>query len=436
MVEIAAYPASPLSPRLEAILGRRMGPAQQIEETVRGILERVRQGGDRALAAICAEIDKVALPPGGFRVPRAAAHAALASLPAEVRQAMEAAARNVRSFHEHQRPRSWFVEAGDGVILGKKVVPVQRVGICAPAGAAPLFSSLMMAAIPAQVAGVAQICVVSPPRPDGLPHPLMLAAATLLGLDEIYALGGAQAVAALAYGTESIPAVDLVVGPGSPYTVAAQRQVFGRVGVPLLPGPSEIVVVADQDADPRLIAADLLSQAEHGWGVASVCITPCRTLAAAVQLEIERQVLDLPRREQVEAALGQFGVVVVVPELGAGFELLNRIAPEHAELMLAEPWRWLDRVRNCGALFLGPASAEPVGDYYAGTNHILPTDGAARYASSLEVAHFLKTTSIISYSTERLEQTGGHIMSLARAEGLEAHARAIQVRLRDGSEAR
>jgi histidinol dehydrogenase len=402
-----------------------------VEQTVREILQQVRRDGDRALAELTRRFDRVELAPGQCRTPAAALADAAAGLDPELRAAMAAAAANIRAFHQRQQLTSWFAEDGDGVILGKKVTPLQRVGICVPAGEAPLFSSLMMAAIPAQVAGVRELCAVSPPQADGRPHPIVLAAAHLLGIDEVYAVGGAQAVAALAFGTESIRPVDLVVGPGSPYTVAAQQQVFGVVGIALLPGPSEVVVLADAAADPRYVAADLLSQAEHGWGVASVCITPSADLAARVQAETARQLARLPRRGVVEPALEAYGAAVVVPDLETGVELLNQIAPEHAELLVADPWAWLDAIRNAGAIFLGPAATEPVGDYFAGTNHILPTNGAARYASSLGVADFVKTSSIVAYTGKRLQRTADSIVRLARAEGLEAHARAVQLRVED-----
>jgi histidinol dehydrogenase len=259
-------------------------------------------------------------------------------------------------------------------------------------------------------------------------HPTIAAAAQLLGIEEVHAIGGAQAVAAMAYGTKSIRPVDKIVGPGSPYTVAAQKQVFGLVGIPMLPGPSEIVILADEEADPRYVAADLLSQAEHGWGVASVCITDSRDLADAISREVEVQLAQLPRSDTMRQALEEYGAIVVVEDLDRGIELMNRMAPEHAELLVAEPWSWLDKVRHCGAVFLGSASSEPVGDYFAGTNHVLPTNGAARYASSLGVADFVKTTSVIAYSQDRLRDTCVSIARLARAEGLEAHARAVEVR--------
>ena len=428
MIEIVSYPSDPRSVKLAAIIGRSAGVAPEVEAAAREILAQVRGGGDEALCALTRKFDKVEMQPERLRMSAEALSSAADGLDPELRVSIEGAAANIRAFHERQKLNSWFMEDGDGVILGKKVTPIERVGLCVPAGEVPLFSSLLMTAIPAQVAGVDEICVVSPPVADGGVDPTIAATAHLLGIDEVYAVGGAQAVAAMAYGTESICQVHKILGPGSPYTVAAQQQVFGVVGIAMLPGPSEVVVLADEGADPRFVAADLLSQAEHGWGVASVCITNCADLAVRVQAEVVTQLAALSRKEIMAQALHEYGAIVVVPDIEAGVELLNQMAPEHAELLVADPWSWVDKIRHCGALFLGSASTEPVGDYFAGTNHVLPTNGAARYASSLGLADFVKTTSIIAYTDERLQGTGEHIVRMARAEGLEAHARAVSIR--------
>lgn len=432
MVEILSYPAQPLPAKLQAILGRQQRIPEQVERSVRQVLEAVRTRGDEALAEFTAQFDRVQLRPEQFRVPAPVLAQALAQLDPALRQAIEAAAANIRAFHERQRVNSWFMEDGDGVILGKKVLPIARVGICVPGGQAPLFSSLLMAAIPAQVAGVQELCVVSPPQADGRPHPTILATAQLLGLTEVYGLGGAQAVGAMAFGTATIKGVDKIVGPGSLYTVAAKQQVYGVVGIEMIPGPSELVVLADEEADPRYVAADLLSQAEHGSGYeAVVCITPSAALAQRVQQAVEEQLARLPRSEEARLALENFGALVVVPDLGVGVELLNRLAPEHAELLVQDPWSWVEQIKNAGALFLGAAATEPVGDYFAGTNHVLPTNGAARFSSSLGVADFLKTTSIIAYTAGRLNKVGDQIIRLAEAEGFAAHAEAVRLRLED-----
>ncbi|MCC7261431.1 MAG: histidinol dehydrogenase [Candidatus Latescibacteria bacterium] len=432
MIEILSYPATPLPAKLQAILGRQQRIPAPVEQTVRQVLEAVRTRGDEALAEFTAQFDRVKLRPEQFRVPAPVLAQALAQLDPALRQAIEAAAANIRAFHERQKVNSWFMEDGDGVILGKKVLPIGRVGICVPGGQAPLFSSLLMAAIPAQVAGVKELCVVSPPQADGWPHATILATAQLLGLTEVYALGGAQAVGAMAFGTATVKGVDKIVGPGSLYTVAAKQQVYGVVGIEMIPGPSELVVLADEQADPRYVAADLLSQAEHGSGYeAVVCITPSAALAARVQQAVEAQLARLPRAAEARLALENFGALVVVPDLSVGVELLNRLAPEHAELLVQDPWSWVEQIKNAGALFLGAAATEPVGDYFAGTNHVLPTNGAARFSSSLGVADFLKTTSIIAYTAGRLNKVGDQIIRLAEAEGFAAHAEAVRLRLED-----
>ena len=432
MIEILSYPATPLPAKLQAILDRSGGVPAEIEKAVREVLAAVRTRGDEALAEFTEKFDRVRLRPEQFRMSAAVLAAALAALDPQLRQAIEAAAANIRAFHERQRVNSWFMEDGDGVILGKKVLPIGRVGICVPGGQAPLFSSLLMAAIPAQVAGVPELCVVSPPQADGRPHPTILATAHLLGLTEVYGLGGAQAVGAMAFGTATVKRVDKIVGPGSLYTVAAKQQVYGVVGIEMIPGPSELVVLADEQADPRYVAADLLSQAEHGSGFeAVVCITPSAALATRVQEAVADQLTRLPRAEAAGKALENFGALVVVPDLQIGIELLNRLAPEHAELLVQDPWVWVEQVKNAGALFLGPASTEPVGDYFAGTNHVLPTNGAARFASSLGVGDFLKSTSIVAYTPARLAKVGEQIIRLAEAEGFAAHAEAVRLRLED-----
>ncbi len=423
---------APATGKLAVILNRKAGFPPEIVDAVAEILRRVEAEGDAAVAAYTQKFDGVALPPGGFRVPRKALDDARAAMDPELEEAVAGAAANIRSFHRRQLRDSWFLEDGDGVLLGKRVLPLRRVGLCVPGGQTPLLSTLLMTAVPAQVAGVEEICVVTPPRSGGLPHPVILATAARMGIDEVYAVGGAQAVAALAFGTETIRPVDKIAGPGGPYTVAAKQQVFGRVGIDTVAGPSEIVVLADESANPRYVAADLLSQAEHGSGFeAAVCITPSAALAAQVQAEAEKQLATLPRRREIAAALKAFGLVVTVPDLAVGARLVDRIAPEHVELLVADPWRWLGKIRNAGAVFLGAASSEPVGDYFAGTNHVLPTNGAARFSSALGVDDFTRTTSVLGYSEQRLRQTGRKIMRMARAEELEAHARAIEVRLEE-----
>ncbi|MSS70604.1 MAG: histidinol dehydrogenase [Candidatus Latescibacteria bacterium] len=430
MIEIIPYQPDVQNAKLNAILARSNEFTPEIEATVREIVAAVRAQGDEALVAFTRKFDRVDLRPEGFRVTEAEIDAACRAVDPDLLDALQEAAANIRRFHEAQKRASWFIEDGDGVILGKRVLPIGRVAILIPGASAPLFSTLLMAAIPAQVAKVPQVCMATPPQADGSVHPVVLAAARITGVREIYRVFGAQAVAALAYGTPAIPKADKIVGPGNPYVQMAKKIVFGTVGIDTLAGPSEIVVLADESADPRHVAADLLSQAEHGSGFeASVCITPSPVLAQQVRQEVIRQTELLPRAGAIRKALDNFGAIVVVPGLDAGVDLVNRIAPEHVELLVAHPWEWLDRIQNAGAVFLGPASSEPVGDYFAGTNHILPTNGAARFASSLSVDDFLKTVSIVAYTERRLAKTAERIIKLAEGEGLDAHAAAIRVRL-------
>ena len=431
MIEIIFYEPEVKSDKLDAILTRNSDFDPKIEATVLEIVSEVSRRGDEALLEFTGKFDGVSFLPEELRVSEAEIEAAYGSADPALIEALQAAEANIRRFHGAQKRTSWFLEDGDGVKLGKRVVPLQRVGLLVPGGSAPLISTLLMAAIPSQIAGVPQICVVTPPRTDGSVHPGLLAAARILGVLEIYKVFGAQAVAALAYGTGTIPKVDKIVGPGNLYVQTAKKRVFGDVGIDMIAGPSEIVVLADGSANPRWVAADLLSQAEHGSGFeASICITPSETLANRVQEEVVRQIYRLPRVDTITRAMENFGAIVIVPDLGSGIDLINRIAPEHVELQVDNPWEWMDRIEHAGAVFLGSASSEPVGDYFAGTNHILPTMGAARFASSLGVEDFLKTISVVAYTQQRLQKTKDRILRLAQAEGLDAHAEAIKARFR------
>ncbi len=401
-------------------------PDPAVEDTVRGILAEVRARGDAAVREFHRRYDAVEL--DALEVPRREWEAALRGLEVADRQALEAAGAAIEAYHRRQPTGSWEVEA-DGATLGQRVRPLSRVGICVPAGKAPLPSSLLMAAIPARVAGVRELVACSAPQPDGGAHPLILAAAAVAEVGRFFRIGGAQGVAALAFGTESVPRVDKIVGPGNPYTVAAKRLVFGVVGIESLPGPSEIVVVADDSASPRWVAADLLSQAEHGADSLALLLTPSEALARAVAQEVGRQVAELPRREVAEACLDRGGAAIVTRDLGEACALASRCAPEHVELLVREPERWSEAIENAGAIFIGDYAAEAVGDYLAGPSHILPTGGTARYSSPLSVEDFLKRSSVIRLGRERFREVAPHVVRLARAEGLEGHARAIEVRL-------
>ena len=429
MIDVVAHDPQNPPPRLQAILSRTTDFEPELMASVQEIVRDVRERGDDAVLEYTRRFDGVDLTADRMRVPASEIEAAYRSTDPDLIRTITAAADNIRRFHAAQKQTSWFIEDGDGVVLGKRILPIERVGILIPGASAPLFSTLLMAAVPARIAGVTRICMATPPRADGSVHPAVLAAARIVGVDEIYRVFGAQAVAAMAYGTDTVPAVDKLVGPGHPSVQIAKKTVFGTVDVDMVAGPSEIVVLADESANPRHVAADLLSQAEHGTGFeAAVCITPCMDLARSVSDEIERQTVRLSRRDAIRKALSNFGAIVVVKDLAEGIRLANRIAPEHMELLVRDPWACLNDVRHAGAVFLGAASSEPVGDYYAGVNHILPTAGAARFASPVGVDTFLKSASIVSYTDRRLRKTAGDIIALAEAEGLDAHANAIRVR--------
>ncbi|MGE5575760.1 MAG: histidinol dehydrogenase [Syntrophothermus sp.] len=401
--------------------------------TVREVVEAVRREGDRAVLRFTARFDGVQLAPDDLRVPPEEVETAWRGADPAFLDALRLAKERIERFHRRQLRSSWFTSEEDGVILGQQYTPLRRVGIYAPGGTAAYPSSVLMNAIPAQVAGVKEICLVTPPGRDGRVNPAILAAAREVGIEEIYRVGGAQAVAALAFGTGSIPKVDKIAGPGNLYVALAKRLVFGEVGIDMLAGPSEILVIADATARPAYVAADLLSQAEHDPQAAAILITTSRELAEQVGVELARQLAVLPRREKAEQAIRDAGGCIVVESVEEAIELANRCAPEHLELMVAEPFSWLGRVRNAGAVFLGSMAPEPIGDYVAGANHVLPTNTTALFASGLGVEDFMKRTSIIAATREALQRLGLAAIRLAEQEGLGAHARAVQVRL-DGGE--
>lgn len=415
---------------------RRLQFNEQAVERVRQIIGQVAAAGDQALRELSRQYDQRELPQPLAVPPEALAQAAR-QLDPELRQALELAISRVRRFHEQQKRRSWRLaeEAhpdADPSWLGQEIRPLRRVGIYVPGGRAAYPSSLIMAAVPAQVAGVQEIAVVSPPAPGGAGvHPLVAATAELLGLRELYPIGGAQAVAALALGTESIAPVDKVVGPGNLYVTLAKRELFGATGVDMLAGPSEVVIVADAAASPDLVAADLLSQAEHDEAAGCCLITPSLELAAQVQRSLEPLLQALPEgsRRRAEDSLSQWGAIYVVPDLEAAFCLANALAPEHLEIQVEDAEAWLNRVDRAGTVFLGPWSPEPMGDYVAGTNHILPTHGTARFASGLSVDDFVRRMTVVSLGPSRFRLLAGSVMRLAGEEGLPAHAASVRLRL-------
>jgi histidinol dehydrogenase len=413
-----------LRARIAALFGEPLTPAQAVER----IIAEVRVGGDHALRAWTERLDGCELPT--IAVPRAAIDAALAAADPALLAALRLAAGEIERFHAHQARNAW-VDVSDEGLLGQLVVPLERVGVYVPGGAAPLPSSLLMAAIPARVAGVREIAVCSPPQPGtSLPAPAVLAAAGVLGIEQVFALGGAQAIAAMAYGTPSVPQVDKIVGPGNLFVVLAKRAVYGVVGIESLPGPTETLVIADESADPQLVAADLLAQAEHVLASA-ILVTPSEALAKAVQLEVARQLELLPEanaRAAAEAVAGRGGVVLV-PSLDEAFAVSNRYGPEHLCLLVREPQQHLGKVRNAGGIFLGEQSFEVLGDYVAGPSHIMPTGGTARYASPVNVDDFRKLISLIGLNEAALRRIGPAAQRIAEAEGLHAHAAAVAARL-------
>jgi histidinol dehydrogenase len=419
-----------IMPAAEFRLDRKVdyGTPEQ-EETVRSIVADVRLNGDEALRKLSRELDGVEI--DEFRVSAEEIKASYAKVESDFVEALKEAADNIRVFHERQRRQTWMDVQPDGSILGQVIRPLRRVGLYVPGGKAAYPSSVLMNAIPAQVAGVPEIVMVTPPATAGVAgiDPHILVAADIAGVREIYRVGGAQAVAALAFGTASIRPADKIVGPGNIYVALAKRLVYGAVDIDSIAGPSEIAVLADDSADAAYIAADLLSQAEHDEMASAILVTPSEELALRVQAELEKQLATLPKRAIAEAAIRDYSAILTVGDLSDGVGVINKLAPEHLEIMAADPFAWLGRIENAGAIFLGPYSSEPVGDYFAGPNHVLPTNGTARFSSPLNLDDFVKKSSVISYSKEALLRNGQKIITLAQHEGLEAHARAIQIRL-------
>lgn len=415
---------------LVARLLEREHRGEDLEPAVREIIEQVRTKGDAGVLAATKKFDQADLSATGLEVTAEEIEEAYAKVSPELLESLRLARDNVRDFHARQHFQTWFQPGKDGEITGQIYRPLERVGIYVPGGTAAYPSSVLMNALPAKVAGVEEIIMVTPPRPDGSVLPLVLVAAAESGVTRIFKAGGVQAVAALAYGTESVPKVDKIVGPGNIYVTIAKRLVFGLVDIDMLAGPSEIVVVADETADPELVAADLLSQAEHDTRAAAILVTPSEELAKKVQQEVKEQLAELPRKEIASEALEHYSAAVVAESLQEAVELANGLAPEHLELYVEEPFALLGEIRNAGAVFLGAYASEPVGDYFAGPNHVLPTGGTARFFSPLSVEDFLKRTSVI-YATDRaLQKWGPHIVRLAEDEGLDAHARAVAKRLK------
>ena len=397
-----------------------------VEEIVCGIIADVAQNGDRALIAYAKKFDRAAL--DSLEVSTAELDDALLSMPTELLDAMQTAAENIRAFHSMQLREGFRLERPNGVYMGQKITPIEKVGLYIPGGTASYPSTVFMNAIPAKLAGCSLVIMVSPPNESGQIAAPILAAAKLAGVDRVFKAGGAQAVAALAYGTETVPKVDKIVGPGNAFVAEAKRQVFGRVAIDMIAGPSEILVVADETATPAFVAADLLSQAEHDVNASAVLITNQRALAERVSAEVECQLSTLPREAIARASIEHNGRIIITDDLLCAIDLANDLAPEHLELCVKEPERYLAYVKNAGSVFLGNDCPESLGDYLAGPNHTLPTSGTARFSSPLSVDDFVKKTQYTYFSREALAELSDKIAVFARAEGLEAHARAALIR--------
>jgi histidinol dehydrogenase len=393
---------------------------------VKTIIEEVRVRGDEAVREYTEKYDDSYLET--FSVSQKEFDEAFQEIDQSLVEVIKEAAVNIRTYHMKQLRPSWMTTEENGTILGQKITPLDSVGVYVPGGTAAYPSSVLMNVIPAKVAGVERIVMVSPPGGNGKIPPAVLVAAKVVGVKEIYKMGGAQAIAALAYGTDQVKQVDKIVGPGNTYVALAKREVFGDVDIDMIAGPSEIVILADQTARPNEVAADLLSQAEHDERASSVLVTNSQELAEAVAQEVNRQLTDLPRKKIAEKSLDDYGAIYVTGSMDEAISVVNRLAPEHLEVLTENPIEYLGKIKHAGAIFLGRFSSEPVGDYFAGTNHVLPTNGTARFSSPLNVEDFQKKSSVIYYSEHALEENAHKIAAFARLEGLEAHARAVEER--------
>ena len=414
----------------ENILNRDIQAEENVSAAVDAVLAEVRANGDAALKTYTKRFDGAELE--DLRVTEAEIEAAWNTLDPEFIRTLEMAAENIRHFHEQQVHRDFALTDKPGIVMGQRYTPIEKVGICVPSAPAAFPSTILMNVIPAKIAGVKEIVVVTPPDRDGHISAEALAAARIAGADKIFKIGGAQAVAALAYGTESVPRVDKVVGPGGIFVATAKRKVFGQVAIDMIAGPSEILVLADGKSNPTWVAADMLSQAEHDVLASAVLVTDSRELAEQVQQELEVQLASLPRREIARKSIDDNGKIIVTDSLDKAAEAANRIAPEHLELCVDDPFALLPKIKNAGIIFLGRSAPEALGDYFAGPNHTLPTSGTARFSSPLSVDDFVKKSSFLYYTREALEPVAERIADFARREGLEAHARSVLIRNEKG----
>lgn len=416
---------------LEDLLKRSPNSYGKYEASVQAILDRVKEEGDKAVFACTKEFDKADIDAATIKVTDAEIEEAYAVIEPSLLEVVRKALKNIESYHAKQKVNSWFDSQPDGTILGQKVTPLQRVGVYVPGGKAAYPSSVLMNVMPAKVAGVQEIIMVTPPGKDGKVNPTTLVAAKEAGVDCVYKVGGAQAVAALAYGTESIPKVDKIVGPGNIYVALAKKAVYGHVSIDSIAGPSEILVLADETANPRYVAADLLSQAEHDELASAILVTTSQKLAQQVSEEVDGFLKELSRAEIIQKSLDNYGYILVAETLDDAIDAANEIASEHLEIQTKDPFTVMTKIRNAGAIFIGEYASEPLGDYFAGPNHILPTNGTAKFFSPLSVDDFIKKSSIISYSREALLKVHNDIETFAKAERLTAHANSVHVRFEE-----
>ena len=421
MIQILKYGEVPA-----AEVFARTEPTVNVEAVVADIIANVRSNGDKALLEYCERFDKAKLT--ALQVTAEEIEEAVASVEPEFLEILKKAAANIQKFHQRQVRNSFVISEENGVVVGQKIIPVDRAGLYVPGGTAAYPSTVLMDSIPAKIAGVREVVMVTPPNREGKVNPVILAAAKIAGVDRIFKVGGAQAVAALAYGTESIPKVDKIVGPGNAYVAEAKKQVFGQVSIDMIAGPSEILIVADGASDPRHLAADLLSQAEHDRLASAVLVTNSAKLARAVQAELETQIPMLERAEIARASIDNNGKIIVADTLMQAIDIANEIAPEHLELCVDNPFDYLDAIRHAGSIFLGRNCPEALGDYFAGPNHTLPTSGTAKFSSPLGVDDFIKKTQFTYYTREALSRVAQDVAYFAKQEGLTAHAKSAVIR--------
>ena len=412
---------------LDEILSRETS-ATGVEEIVAGIIADVKENGDAALYKYCEKFDKVAL--SSLEVTAEEIEEAMSIVEPEFIEIIKEAAENITLYHKNQVQKGFEIKKENGIILGQKVLPVKRAGLYVPGGTAAYPSTVLMDCIPAKIAGVKELCITTPPSKDGKVNPVILAAAKIAGADRIFKVGGAQAIAALAYGTETVPKVDKIVGPGNVFVAEAKRQVYGLVSIDMIAGPSEILVIADGTCNPEFVAADLLSQAEHDKLASAVLVTDSKDLAEKVRDELERQVALLPREEIARTSIDNNGKIIIVDSIEQAIEISNEIAPEHLEVCVDEPFKYLDMIENAGSIFLGKMCPEALGDYFSGTNHTLPTSGTAKFSSPLSVDDFVKKSAYSYYTPEALGEVADKVAFFAEKEGLSAHARSATVRFK------